>query len=115
MKIERLIEIYTQLLPIYEKGYKEKHDRQEIITNKLDEGLCWAARKNNITTRYKELADLFDFGYYEKTTSNTVFSRYTGYLFPKPETWQDLKTRIDFMKSEIKDLKRLLKQGYTHV
>lgn len=115
MKITRLIEIFEQLLPIYEKGYKERYVRREIIINCLDEGLCWAARKNNITTRYRELADLFDFGYYEKIISNTGYSRYTGYIFPKPDTWQDLKPRIEFMKSEIKDLKRLLKKGYTNV
>ena len=109
MKITRLIEIFEQLLPIYEKGYKEMYGRREIIISFLDEGVCWAARKNNITTRYRELADLFEFGYYQKITSNT------GYIFPKPDTWQDLKPRIDFMKSEIKDLKKLLKQGYTHV
>lgn len=54
-------------------------------------------------------------------TNNTIkryYKNYLGcdaYLFPRPQTGKDLKSRIDFMESEIKDLKKLLKKGYTHV
>lgn len=109
MKIERLIQIFEQLLPIYEKAYKEKWEYHYLKEEELNTGLCKAAYKNNITNDYYELNDLFDSGYYQKIT------RITGYILPWSKTWRDLKPRIDFMKSEIKDLKKLLKQGYTDV
>lgn len=111
MKIERLIQIFEQLLPIYEKGYKEKYNNLQITFNHLQNGMCYAAEKNKIIVSWVDFYGIF-------CNNNAYYSNIRTdkhYLFPTPETWQDLKPRIDFMKSEIKELKRLLKKGYTHV
>ena len=109
MKITRLIEIFEQLLPIYEKGYNKKYCAVKMSNNYLDFGICCASLYNGITDRF-ELRYLFDNnGYYGLITNSK------GFLFPLPDNYKDLKHRIDFMKSEIKSLKKLLKQGYTHV
>ena len=106
MKITRLIEIFEQLLLIYKKGYKEKYCFQMMVNNNIDIGMCCAS--------YYGLGDaslysVFCKGYYKNLLKSN------GYLFPEPKNYKDLKPRIDFMKSEIKSLKNLLKQGYTHV
>lgn len=109
MKIERLIQIFEQLLPIYEKGYKEKYSRFFLYENNLEFGLCYTVFYTQEINDKNEFFSLFRNGYYSS------MEKTDGYMYPKPKTWQDLKPRIDFMKSEIKDLKKLLKQGYTHV
>lgn len=109
MKIERLINIFEQLLPIYEKGYKEVYDKIQLIENDLDHGLCAAVMFGLNIEDSNEFTLLFSEGYYKYLVEED------GYLFNTPNIGIDLKPRIDFMKSEIKNLKRLLKKGYTHV
>lgn len=105
MKITELISVFERLLPIYEKAYKEKWYRKQLVSNHLTIGLC-----------------NFELNTFDTGSLYRVVPRYyknildeDGYLFPYPDTYKDLKPRIDFMKSEIKDLKRLIKKGYTHV
>lgn len=116
MKITKLISVFEKLLPAYKIAYKKNVDHDTLINLHLHQGLCFAA--DNIFN-----ADLigvmdYEYGYYKnyiKVKGRGFFSSYPMYLFPKPTKGKDLKTRIDFMESEIKSLKRLQKIGFTHV
>jgi len=100
MKIKDLIKVFEQLLPIYKKGLLDG-----CIPFGLSCGICFASDRYTNFSLYP----VFIKGYYKKLVN------VDGLLFPYPLTAKDLKSRIDFMESEIKDLKRLLKKGYTHV
>jgi len=102
MKITKLIEVFEKLLPIY-KGCKiNKYGLPNDI--RLVYGLCHASK--NITG--VDISGAMK-GYYRNLLN------YGAYLFPPAYYGTDMKMRIDFMESEIKDLKRLLKKGYTHI
>lgn len=97
MKIKQLIEIFERLLPIYEKGLIQED-------YSLRHGLCCAYFENfNDHILYDTV--FTDTGYYKNYLNSSES------LFPNGE----IQPRIDFMKSEIKNLKKLLKEGYTHV
>jgi len=104
MKITELISVFERLLPIYEKAYKENLNFMDLQYLCLNYGLCASAKKHCNIEIYDVIYD-----YYHKTYS------FGTYLFRLPKKSKDLKPRIDFMKSEIKDLKRLIKLGYTHI
>lgn len=107
MEIKELISVFEKLLPIYKEAYLERISKEEIWRRDLCNGICWLAHQklNNLS-----LESVFN-SYYK----NLLSSIDKMFLFEKPEKWQHLKSRIDFMESEIKDLKHLLKKGYTHV
>lgn len=97
MKITQLIEIFERLLPIYKRGLVKKDYSLRL-------GLCRAYFENfEDNTLYFTIFD--SKGYYEN------YIRGNGYLFREGQ----IQPRIDFMKSEIKNLKKLLKEGYTDV
>lgn len=105
MKIEKLISVYERLLPIYREAYKSKS-----LSGIVDSGLCFAVLATIGSEAFYEFGTVMQGdGYYKKLINRN------GYLFPKPKTYKGLKPRIDFMESEIKSLKRLIKKGYTHV
>ena len=94
MEITKLISVYERLLPAYKKAYDENWSYWEMDFNYLSAGICYASHKilgiricNLMERYYKNFLD-----------SN-------GYLFQIPHTGKDLKSRIDFMESEIKTLK----------
>ncbi len=97
MKITQLIEIFEKLLPIYKRGLVKKD-------HSLRYGLC-AAYNYNFNDFILYCTVFSDRGYYKNYLNSY------GSLFPNGE----IQPRIDFMKSEIKNLKKLLKEGYTHV
>jgi len=103
MKIKKLIKEFEKLLPKYEMAFKNNYSYVRLTYDNLHRGICFAI---NIPDIY----GLFGTGgYYEKLKSNNL------YLFPTPDEGRDLKTRIDFLKSEIINLNKLLKNGYTDV
>ncbi len=108
MKITRLIKVYEKLLPIYKKAYEEDWDIVLLVHNRIDFGLCYASCCIYGVDIHKTMSRWAN-GYYKNYINSS------GYLFSLPKTGKDLKTRIDFMESEIKSLKRLIKKGYTHV
>jgi len=108
MKITRLIKVYEKLLPIYKKAYEEDLDMVPLIRNGIGSGLCFASIYH-CGVGVHQLMSKWTNGYYKNYINSS------GYLFRPPKTGKDLKTRIDFMESEIKSLKRLIKKGYTHV
>ena len=96
MKIEELIEIYQKLLPIY-KNDKEKNYY----------GLCYNAKHFCDTLLYFLFSKE---GYYQN-----YITRESYLEGPKPSSKEGNLFRIDFMKKEIIELKKLLKEGYTDV
>lgn len=97
MKITQLIEIFERLLPIYEKGLV-KEDKS------LRYGLC-GAYNDNFNDYILYVTVFTNRGYYKN------YLGFDSMLFPIGK----IQPRIDFMKSEIKNLKKLLKKGYTDV
>lgn len=107
VEIKKLIGVFEKLLPLY----IEQHQRK-ILVHPFHVGLCLAAIGSLSVDDFDLIGstmDRYEGGYY----INIINSK--GLLFPAPKRYSDLKVRIDFMKSEIKSLKRLMKKGYTHV
>lgn len=102
MKIKKLISVFERLLPIYKEAFEGDWSWDKLCKNRLNCGICMASDYEllSVFTTYD--------GYYYNLTRGSVLFRY-------PDSGKDLKSRIDFMESEIKDLKRLIKKGYTHV
>lgn len=108
MEIKKLIKVYENLLPIY-KAQKTRPD----VMSLLGLGMCSVVSVTHGYREYDQFSALFyDKGYYRNLNEND------SYLFKPAYQCKGLtgiKKRIDFMESEIKDLKRLQKKGYTHV
>lgn len=104
MEITELISVYERLLPIYKKAYEKNLRYWDLYFNHLGRGICHASLNILGIKTFPTIKR-----YYKKYLDKK------GFLFPPPKTGKDLKSRIDFMESEIKDLKRLIKKGYTHV
>lgn len=106
MKIKKLIWVFEQLIPVYQKAVDEKWNFDRLCKEDLDIGICWASYK-----RLKEGIYIHIERYYEKYTKG-------GYLFKEPlrnNYKKPIRQRLDFMKSEIPQLKKLIKKGYTHI
>lgn len=105
MEIKKLLKVFKELLPIYEKAYKSPLMSEGDFDNKaLSRGICHAS--------FEIL------GVYIYETIRTHYENYINreeLLFPYPKTNKDLKPRIDFLKQEIPYLKGLIKKGYTHI
>lgn len=107
MEIKELIKAFQIILKDYEKAYKEDYSFALLESKHLQWGICWA-----LTEKFNEdYYDVLD-RYYKY-----IFTYKGGYLCPMPISGRDINIlkRINFLKEEIKDLKRLLKEGYTEV
>lgn len=107
MKITKLISVYEKLIPKYKQMYRD-YDKYEQLNVWFCGGLCLSSIiECGIKLGYVFRED----GYYGKIIDNE-----TGYLFPPNFMGKRyIKNRLNFMESEIIDLKRLMKKGYTHV
>lgn len=109
MKIKELIKCFQQLIPQYETILLTKnYDLNDISNKHFANGICRAAiwksdhSLGNVFDRYK--------GYYKN------YIDIYGYLIGSSAgTMEGIRFRFKFIKSEVKELKKLLKQGYTHV
>jgi len=103
MKIKKLIEIFEELLEDYEKaqGLNEK----EIFYLNMGCGFCYYYRK-----KYNSCKLYTDIFYPYKGYYSNHLNRY-GSLFEDG----DIKSRVEWLKKEIPNLKKLLKNGYTDV
>lgn len=114
MKITELIKVFEKLLPIYREAYNNNASFLHLYHKNIAFGLCFASDwvldiNIGIVFRQKD-------GYYKNfLTVESYCGSGNNLLFHYPKKCKDLKSRIDFMESEIKDLKRLIKKGYTHV
>ena len=113
MKITKLIQTFEKLLPIYKDAYKKNLSWDELWTLLIQDGLCFSAMMI-CDTEINGVMDT-EYGYYKNYIKFKCGWSSAMYLFPKPKTGKGLKTRIDFMESEIKDLKKLIKKGFTHI
>lgn len=113
MEITKLIETFRRLLPYYKTAYENNYSAWNLIETHLDGGLCYAA-SNILNVSLYGVTDTQK-GYYKHyiTVNNCI--GIPSFLFPVPATGKDLKSRIDFMESEIISLNKLLEKGYTHV
>lgn len=109
MKIEIVIKAFEDIVPFYEKAIKEKWDDDKIWKNNLESGICLALR-----TYLKY--DVYSFNIFTKKGYYKNYTNDDGYLFePILRNKESLHQRLKFLKTEIKDLKRLQKLGYTDI
>lgn len=112
MKIKKLIEAFELAIPTYQQAVDEKWDYRKLAIRDMEKGLCFYM-VNQLDIYISNAI----WGYYEH------FLDSRGYLFSVSNSFQTAEEnikeailpRLNFMKSEVKDLKRLMKKGYTHV
>ena len=107
MEIKKLIEDFELAIPTYQRCVDEKWNKEKIIKHNIHLGIC------------HYLYCIYDVNIVESLTCYYKNYMKSYYLFKVYVQYNSIakciKPRLDFMKSEVKDLKRLLKQGYTHV
>ncbi len=125
VEIKKVIELFEKALSVYEKALSNKTlSYATIEESKLNWGICHIIKN---VLDYKFNCDyLFSFsGYYKNylRADNFIFkiphdTRWIHGLSYVKETTiyhESLKFRRDFLKTEIKELNKLIKQGYTHI
>ena len=107
IKIETVIKNFEFAIKEYSKAVKElpkQIDKDEYLCGKdLINGLCWFF--NNRTEFC--FFEIWDEGYYSKISDVKMYLYKTGE--------NGLNYRIKWMKQEVKELKELIKKGYTHL
>jgi len=106
--IETLIEVFEKAIPVYQKAVDENWSCKKLDEFDIDDGICAFSKLQ------------LDIGIYD--VINRYYKNYLkrGYLFPislyvsKPIT-ESIKPRLDFMKSEVIELRKLMGKGYTHI
>lgn len=103
--IKQLIKDFENLLKVYQEAYDSKANNLFLLG--IHHGLCFAnIRHGGKIDFYITIFRVY--GYYSELLDGFE-------LFPYPKNYKQLLPRINFLKSEIIDLKKLLKKGYTHV
>ncbi len=119
MRIEIFISILKLILVRYKKAYNKKYNNSLLYRLEMDMGICRYLKEHKDDlgiTKSKRLMFLKTFNEYY----NHLYDR-MGFLFTPPfhmlthSRYKLLKSRIEFLESEIKRLNRLQKKGYTHV
>lgn len=115
MKIKKLRKTFERALPYYQQAVDENWDYYQLFDNNMHNGLCYFSR-------YKLNVPIF---YIFPTHYKHFLKRNKAWLFPT--TWsvssskssshikKSIAPRLEFLKEEIKRLKKLEKQGYTHI
>ena len=113
MKIKEVIKLFKKVLPLYKNAVKT-----EVMHEYLKNGICYAVSKIYTDKEYYKIIDIFGGkGYYENYVSAD------GYLFPT-RNWREcndydiedsIKPRLEFLKTEIVSLQKLLNKGYTDI
>lgn len=112
MKIKELIQIFNKLIPLYKRAIDNEWDYNDLSIHNLFDGICLAAEHN----LHVDLEEVMN-GYYKNyLTYNEI------YLFEPVRNWNNdninlgaLQSRLKFMQSEIVELNKLMRKGYTHV
>lgn len=119
MRIEIFISIMKAILKGYQEAYNGKYSAKRLDSIEIDLGICRYVRCNTkklhiSSLQHNAFLDAFRVHYKH-------FFIWGDYLFPIPLTemghgrYKYLKSRVDFLESEIKRLKDLQKKGYTHI
>ena len=105
--IKKLIDVFEKTIPIYQDAVNNVYSHSFIIAENINIGIC--------SYPYLKLKiDIYD-------TINRYYRNYifNGLLFPtyrqSRSIEQSILPRLEFMKSEVIELKKLLKKGYTHI
>ena len=112
MKIEKLIKAFEKALPYYQQAVDENWGFKKLARNFMENGFC----KFYILKFDIDLCSIFENkGYYRNFTSDGYLYYTSLFVNYGLEIEQCIKPRLEFLKTEIKDLKRLQKLGYTDV
>lgn len=112
MEIEKVIEIFEKCIPHYQMAIDEKWSYHILERNNMAYGICILA-----VLRFEAPMSICDvFKKHYKSYINKC-----GYLFMT--SWdggsnylnKSILPRLNFLKTEVKRLKKLQKQGYTHI
>ena len=117
--LKNVIITFKALLPIYQKAVDEKYIYHKMTDNGIDSGLCYASLRNKTKC---ELYCLFD----EKGYYKNYIDKDNNIIYPLPTILKRLKKnnkevlkaiefRLNFIKTEIKELTSLAEKGYTHI
>lgn len=113
MEIEKVIEIFEKCIPYYQKAVDEKWSYNKLKEKSMQFGLCnFVAYKlnTNIVNAFKEHYKFYIIDDY------LVKSPWRFQLYGKKNLIKfTILPRLNFLKTEVKRLKRLQKQGYTHI
>lgn len=111
MKIDKLITVFENLIPIYQKAVDTNADYYDLINLKLHYGICHLADEELKISIYTIFSN-----YYENYTKENI------YLFPvvfyNPSInhlTECIISRLNFLKEQVIELNKLKQQGYTHV
>ena len=113
MKINKLINVFNKLIPVYRQAVDEK-----LKNPLLYDGICNAS----IWILSIDVSEVFK-TYYKNYISKTTHANQDGSYQRKDtlscpygvRTRNAMQFRLEFMKQEVKELKLLKKQGYTHL
>jgi hypothetical protein len=114
MKIENLIRIFEKCIPIYQKAVDEKWNYDKIEKHNLKNGLCYFI----LNTQYILINYLFNVDSYYKNflnSENYICKSCFHYYLDNKFSRKPLIYRLEFLKQQVKELKKLQKQGYTDV
>lgn len=114
MKIEKLIQIFENCIPTYQKCVDENWDYNKIAKRNLHSGLCLFVGKRGCRKEYKDISKVFKTYYRNFLRNNFLFPSALSF-YNKDEIRFCIKPRLKFLKQQVKELKKLQKQGYTHV
>lgn len=110
MKIEKLIEIFEQCIPTYQKCVDENWDFRKIEKEDLESGICRFCNLKLDCSVY----NVFE-TYYKYYSSYGDYIFRPAYLVKDIFIYVSIIPRLKFLKQQVKELKKLQKQGYTHV
>ena len=114
MKIEKLIQIFEKCIPTYQKCVDENWDYDMISDNTLYSGLCLFIWKKSYSQKYSMISNVFKTYYIDFIKCCYLFTPANEVKRGK-EIEISIKPRLKFLKQQVKELKKLQKQGYTHV
>ena len=113
MEINKLITVFENLIPIYQKAVDSNATKEELKNLQLHFGFCHLADVKLGICLY----DVFE-EYYQnyKKGKLYLFSTVAWTKLDEPELLKKcIIPRLNFLKEQVIELNKLKKQGYTHV
>ena len=125
VEIKKVIELFEKALPVYEKALSKKTiSLKKLVELGIHKGICalfyWEPKPFRIALSTFSIRGYYKnylTGNYLYITPEDIFDRnpYSTRLTKKKEYHESLEFRRDFLRTEIKELNKLIKQGYTHI
>ena len=117
MEIEKVIEIFEKCIPYYQKAVDEEWYYHQLIAKNMQFGICCFTRET-LNISVSSLFVTSTEGHYHnfKNKDYYLFGTANEYMFNADNITNNcIIPRLNFLKTEVKRLKRLQKQGYTHI